>query len=52
MRKFYRLVADLAAQLIMLGPWKVVCDQLRLMNPAWFGKHAIKTPEQLAGTGK
>ncbi len=47
-----RLVADLAAQLITLGPWKIVYDQLRLMNAAWFEEHAIKSPEQLAGNGE
>ena len=49
-----RLVADLAAQLVSLGPWKVVYDQLRVVNAAWFEQHAINAPEavQLAGTGK
>ncbi|KAL0027369.1 hypothetical protein WJX79_005479 [Trebouxia sp. C0005] len=48
-----RLVADLAAQLVSLGPWKVVYDQLRVVNAAWFELHAINAPEavQLAGTG-
>ncbi|DBA90864.1 TPA: hypothetical protein ACH3X2_004268 [Trebouxia sp. C0005] len=48
-----RLVADLAAQLVSLGPWKVVYDQLRVVNAAWFEQHAINAPEavQLAGTG-
>lgn len=47
-----RLVADLAAQLIALGPWKVVYDQLCLLNPPWFEQHAIRSPEQPAGPGK
>lgn len=47
-----RLVADLAAQLIALGPWKVVYDQLRLLNPPWFEQHVIRCPEQPAGSGK
>ena len=49
-----RLVADLAAQLVSLGPWKIVYDQLRVMNAAWFEQHAINAPGavQLAGTGK
>lgn len=46
-----RLVADLAAQLITLGPWKIVYDDLRLMNAAWFEEHAINIPQQLAGPG-
>ncbi|KAL3153054.1 hypothetical protein ABBQ38_012077 [Trebouxia sp. C0009 RCD-2024] len=46
-----RLVADLAAQLIALGPWKVVYDQLCLLNPPWFEQHAIRSPEQPAGPG-
>lgn len=47
-----RLVADLAAQLVTLGPWKVVYDQLRIMNGPWFDQHATQPPEQLAGKGK
>ena len=49
-----RMVADLAAQLVSLGPWKIVYDQLRVMNAAWFEQHAINAPGavQLAGTGK
>ncbi len=49
-----RMVADLAAQLVSLGPWKIVYDQLRVMNAAWFEQHAINTSGavQLAGTGK
>ncbi|DBA87229.1 TPA: hypothetical protein ACH3X1_004295 [Trebouxia sp. C0004] len=48
-----RLVADLAAQLVSLGPWKIVYDQLRVMNAAWFEQHAINAPGavQLAGPG-
>lgn len=46
-----RLVADLAAQLITLGPWKVVYDQLQIMNGPWFDQHATKPLEQLAGKG-
>ncbi|DBB18325.1 hypothetical protein WJX82_007786 [Trebouxia sp. C0006] len=48
-----RMVADLAAQLVTLGPWKIVYDQLRVMNAAWFEQHAINAPGavQLAGTG-
>ena len=45
-------MADLAAQLVTLGPWKVVYDQLRIMNGPWFDQHATKPPEQLAGKGK
>ena len=48
----FRLVADLAAQLIALGPWKVVYDQLQVLNPPWFEQHAIRCPEQPVGSGE
>ena len=47
-----RLVADLAAQLIALGPWKIVYNQLEQLNPAWFQQHAIHYPEQPVGLGR
>lgn len=48
-----RMVADLAAQLVNLGPWKIVYDQLRVMNAAWFEQRAINAPGavQLARPG-
>lgn len=36
-----RLVADLAAQLLHLGPWKVVYEQLRAINEPWFVQHSV-----------
>lgn len=48
------MVADLAAQLVNLGPWRIVYDQLRVMNAAWFEQRAINAPGavQLARPGK
>lgn len=36
-----RLVADLAAQLLTLGPWKVVYEQLAAINAPWFEQHSV-----------
>ena len=36
-----RLVADLAAQLLGLGPWKTVYEQLAAINAPWFEQHSI-----------
>ena len=49
-----RLVADLASQLLTLGPWKIVYDRLRAMNPAWFEQHstAVSPSNQPAVRGE
>ena len=38
---YCRLVADLAAQLLALGPWKTVYEQLAAINSPWFEQHSV-----------